>query len=118
MFLPAAAALLSGPNPLPSGFLWVFVGALVVIGILSFLVPLAARGDKTANNAAWRGGIFYFNREDPALFVPKRFGIGYTLNFANRWSWLIVGILLVLILTPFVFSAITVATIRHQLTSH
>lgn len=32
----------------------------------------------------WRGaGNFYFNRDDPAMLVPKRFGIGWTVNFAN-----------------------------------
>ena len=35
---------------------------------------------------AWRG-IFYFHPNDPALLVPKRFGIGYTLNFGNPWCW-------------------------------
>lgn len=31
----------------------------------------------------WRGGLFYINREDPTLFVPRRFGLGWTLNLAN-----------------------------------
>jgi uncharacterized membrane protein len=49
--------------------------------------------------------------------VPKRFGIGYTINFANRWSWLVVAVLVVLILTPFIFTAVTVTSIRHTLNS-
>jgi len=35
----------------------------------------------------WKGGIVYFNPNDAALFVEKREGLGYTLNFANWWSW-------------------------------
>lgn len=31
----------------------------------------------------WRGGVIYINREDPALVVPRRFGIGWTLNFGD-----------------------------------
>ena len=31
----------------------------------------------------WKAGAFYFNREDPAVWVQKRFGIGWTLNFAR-----------------------------------
>jgi len=31
----------------------------------------------------WRGGLFYINREDPALMVPRRFGLGWALNFGN-----------------------------------
>lgn len=39
----------------------------------------------------WKAGMFYFNPEDPAIFVAKRVGIGYTLNFANKRSWLMVA---------------------------
>ena len=31
----------------------------------------------------WRGGMFYVNREDHALLIPRRFGVGWTLNFGN-----------------------------------
>ena len=31
----------------------------------------------------WRGGLFYVNREDHALLVARRFGVGWTLNFGN-----------------------------------
>lgn len=32
----------------------------------------------------WHGaGNIYVNRDDPALLVPKRFGIGWTFNFGN-----------------------------------
>jgi uncharacterized membrane protein len=30
---------------------------------------------------------------DPAFLVECRFGFGYTLNFANRPSWVVVAIL-------------------------
>ncbi|MEN8905795.1 MAG: DUF5808 domain-containing protein [Clostridiales bacterium] len=32
----------------------------------------------------WKLGVFYYNHDDPALFVEKRFGVGWTLNFANK----------------------------------
>lgn len=36
------------------------------------------------DDAHWRlGGLFYVNRQDSAVFVPKRFGIGWTVNFGN-----------------------------------
>lgn len=43
-------------------------------------------GDLTPNSC-WKLGLFYFNPADPAVFVLQRFGIGYTFNFANRWTW-------------------------------
>jgi hypothetical protein len=50
-------------------------------------------GDRTAD-AYWRLGTFYFNRNDPALIVEKRFGLGWTFNFANPWSWAILALIL------------------------
>ncbi|HKY20337.1 MAG TPA: DUF5808 domain-containing protein [Vicinamibacterales bacterium] len=47
-------------------------------------------GDATPD-AAWKGGVFYYNPNDPALLVERRMGIGWTLNMGNRWSWLILG---------------------------
>ena len=41
----------------------------------------------------WRGGLFYVNPEDHALVVPRRFGLGWTLNFGNpRAAMLLVGV--------------------------
>jgi uncharacterized membrane protein len=50
-------------------------------------------GDHTPDTA-WKWGQLYFNPDDPALIVEKRFGIGYTLNFGNRWSWVLMLVLL------------------------
>ncbi len=37
----------------------------------------------------WVLGMLYVNRDDPALLVNKRFGIGRTLNFGNPIAWVI-----------------------------
>lgn len=31
----------------------------------------------------WIGGVFYNNPDDPAILVPKRYGMGWTVNFGN-----------------------------------
>jgi uncharacterized membrane protein len=46
----------------------------------------------------WYGGIIYNNPDDPALFVEKRYGLGWTLNFGNPQARLILIGLLVVIL--------------------
>jgi len=48
-------------------------------------------GDTTPD-ARWIVGRLYFNHADPALFVEKRSGLGYTLNLGNPWSWLVIGV--------------------------
>lgn len=35
----------------------------------------------------WRLGLFYVNREDPSVVVPRRFGIGWAMNWGNPKSW-------------------------------
>ena len=72
-----------------------------VIAILAVFALAVQSGGSRSGSASesgrgnpddcWKYGVFYFNRDDPALFVPKRFGLnlGYTLNFANRWSWVV-----------------------------
>ena len=45
-------------------------------------------------------GIFYFNPDDPAVWVPKRFGIGYTLNFARPAAWIVLAAVIGMIAGP------------------
>ena len=44
--------------------------------------------------------MFYYNPDDPAIFVSKRVGIGYTMNFANKMSWLVMAGILLIALLP------------------
>ena len=50
-------------------------------------------GDRTPDDC-WKWGLFYVNPDDPALFVEKRFGLGYTVNLGNPWSWVLVPAIL------------------------
>lgn len=67
-------------------------------------------GDK-----CWKWGVFYVNREDSALLVRKRYGIGYTLNFGNLWSWAVLALIIVAIAIPFSLSAAFIYEMRHHL---
>jgi len=51
-------------------------------------------GDSTPDDC-WKWGLFYYNPGDPALLVEKRMGLGWTFNFANGWSWVILGALFI-----------------------
>ena len=50
-----------------------------------------------ADNSRWALGLFYFDPQDPSIFVEKRFGLGYTLNFGN-WKAVVGLVLFVLLL--------------------
>ena len=45
----------------------------------------------------WKLGLFYYNPNNPELYVDKRFGIGQTFNFAHKKAYYL---LLFLILFP------------------
>ena len=56
----------------------------------------------------WKLGTFYCNREDPSVFVPKRFGVGWTINIANPRTWLVVA-LFVAVTVLFVWGSYKIA---------
>jgi uncharacterized membrane protein len=39
----------------------------------------------------WKAGLIYVNRDDPAILVGARFGVGWTLNLANPMAWLVIA---------------------------
>ena len=85
--------------------------ALIVIIVGAILpnlaVPLAygQAGSRllrrmTASNALdyddderWCLGVFYVSREDPSIVVPRRFGVGWAMNWGNPRSWGLVALL-------------------------
>ncbi len=73
-------------------------------------IPGVAGEDTGENNLdddrEWKVGMFYFNRRDPSILVGRRFGIGWTLNFGNPRSWVLIASLLsiyILVATHFLF---------------
>lgn len=44
----------------------------------------------------WKLGMFYFNTQDPALFLEKRFGVGWTINLARPLAWIIFIVIILL----------------------
>jgi uncharacterized membrane protein len=58
-------------------------------------------GDRTLD-CYWKLGVFYFNRDDSAVLIEKRFGLGYSLNFARPTAWIILLLVLMGPLIPIV----------------
>jgi uncharacterized membrane protein len=70
----------------------------VPIGLIAYVLATqpgvqGGQDGRAADDPHWRG-VFYVNREDEAVWVPKRSGLGYTLNLAHRVSWFILGLFL------------------------
>jgi uncharacterized membrane protein len=83
---------------------------LISLALISLAIPFLWRivrinrtigsgGDGTPDEC-WKLGFFYCNPADPAIFVEKRLGIGYTCNFGNQTTWLVMGLMLLFSLIP------------------
>ncbi|HXO26640.1 MAG TPA: DUF5808 domain-containing protein [Thermoanaerobaculia bacterium] len=103
--LPLAAAAAGGTAGPPriAPFVALILLFVVIVTVILARVGRGARLEAARDRVAsqepgdspesrWKAGIFYVNPDDPALFVQKRLGIGYTLNFAHPLSWLILGL--------------------------
>jgi hypothetical protein len=62
-------------------------------------------GDRTPD-ACWKLGLIYYNPDDPAVLVEKRFGLGWTLNFGNPRSWVVTGALFLFIVVVLLFASL------------
>jgi uncharacterized membrane protein len=98
--IPPALSLLNAPASAMR--IW---GTSLTIVLIVCLVALLHAGHQAtraveeadartgSRQEGWRGGIYY-NPNDRALWVEKRVGIGWTLNFGNPWSWLMLALIL------------------------
>lgn len=110
-YLAAISSSAAVVATLTAGRLLVPILAACVLGALALVVATAIslrnmpRGGER-NPGSWHGP-FYADSTDPALFVPKRYGWGYTVNLAHRQApLLLVATLLVPALAlVFAFSA-------------
>ncbi|TAM68333.1 MAG: DUF1648 domain-containing protein [Microbacteriaceae bacterium] len=74
----------------------------------------ARAADAPDDDRYWKGGLIYVNRNDPAVFVPKRFGVGWTVNLGSAGGFAI-ALLLVLVVVGAITLAIAAPGARHHL---
>ena len=66
---------------------------LVLLGIVLMARQLKAEWPSDGHPDLYRWGLFYANADDPRIWVPKRLGLGWTLNFAHGMSWFVLTLL-------------------------
>ena len=100
----------------PTLALLTIVPLLAIVAALALMARAISASDPTPHDdggglvnrdddSYWRGGIVYVNHDDPALFIPKRFGIGWTINVARPAAWLL---LVVIVAIPVGISLLSV----------
>lgn len=94
-------------------FIFTFI---IIIGALMLSITTGQGGSRIAiesgekrevidrdDDQYWKLGQFYYNKEDPSLFIEKRFGIGWTINFARPLAWITLLVIIALsIIIPIV----------------
>lgn len=81
----------------PPALVWM-IPVVLVLSILPFtwqLIRVVRERDSGSDgtpDACWKFGLIYYNPNDSALLVEKRFGVGYTFNFGHRALWWITAI--------------------------
>jgi uncharacterized membrane protein len=95
-----------------SGLFVLLIGGLLIAAVLVLFLPTQRSRSKADTPAIfrdddryWYGGVFYGNPDDPDLFVPKRSGLGWTMNFGHPQAKLV---LIAMLLLPLVLLILTV----------
>jgi uncharacterized membrane protein len=83
----------------------IILGAVLVLAVLGLLPLLLPTGERPPDEE-WKG-VFYSNRDNRAVLVPKRYGIGHTLNFGNPWAWVVLAFILLAIAAPIALSVMS-----------
>jgi uncharacterized membrane protein len=109
----ASAYAAVNATALPGWFLGVTIAYIVLVfGMVIVLTvrasarsarlqPADASTTDRMDDSHWYLGSIYFNRDDPSIFVERRFGIGWTINFGSVGGVLtMVTILAVAVLLP------------------
>lgn len=88
---------------------WLIIGVLLLVAVLVQFLPTQRSRSKAGSSADrhlpgsvfrdddryWVGGFLYNNPDDPDLFVPKRYGLGWTMNIGQpRGKLMMIGMLL------------------------
>lgn len=90
---------------------WTLIVAILLIFAALISLPIVLKKNRTlmaeanahtvfpdaGSDEYWKWGLFYVNRNDPALFVEKRGGVGITINLGRLTGW-------VFLIAPLVFA--------------
>jgi uncharacterized membrane protein len=63
---------------------------LLLVWVIAVLRDPKMPAESTPDSC-WYLGSIYVNSQDPAIFVQRRIGFGYTINMGNRLAWLLLG---------------------------
>lgn len=79
----------------PPWTFWALLAAIVVTTVWVVVVSVRADREAPGDRTGWKwGGLVYADPDNPDVFVPKRVGVGITINFARPMGWLLMALVL------------------------
>ncbi|MHA7986022.1 DUF5808 domain-containing protein [Rathayibacter sp. CAU 1779] len=60
--------------------------------------------DAPDDDRFWKAGVFYVNPDDPSIMVPRRFGVGWTINLGHP-AGIAIGVVLLLVVVGLIVFA-------------
>lgn len=104
-------------NPEVLGLVSILISSIMVLAalILSFVMgqggsrigksSTPSNSQPINDDAHWKLGSIYYNPQDPSLWIEKRTGIGWTVNFARPMSWVfLIGVPAIIIIVSLLIS--------------
>ncbi|MGZ3676333.1 MAG: hypothetical protein ACXVCO_18675 [Ktedonobacterales bacterium] len=98
-------------------FLLLIFGLLIAVALVLFLPTQRSRRQPGSpadrqrtrpvfrdDDQYWYGGLFYYNPDDPDPLIPKRYVLGWTVNFGHPMGKLFLLIMAGLVLLPVVLA--------------
>jgi len=94
--LVSLAQYLSEDAVAPGWGLWLVLAAILATLVWIVVASLRSGGGSRDDREGWRlWGLVYADPEDPHVFVPKRTGVGTTVNFGRPMGWVVMALILV-----------------------
>lgn len=79
----------------PPWTFWALLAAIIVTTVWVVVASVRAERETPGDRTGWKwGGLIYADPDNPDVFVPKRVGVGTTVNFGRPLGWVVMGLIL------------------------
>ncbi len=109
--LAIASANATAIQAIPATATAFVVLVVAIAGVAIARVGQQSNGDLAGGDSHWIGGVIYNNPGDPALFVERRVGVGYTINVGHPAGKALIAVLALVLVGSIVLA---VTTGRHH----
>lgn len=87
-------------------YIGILTSTIVIVGAISSVIFILKSDNLSATStyspdddeSNWKFGLIYYNRNDPSFMIPKRFGIGWSINAGHPLGFAFYALILLILL--------------------